>query len=171
MLQSHAGTSRKSLPALAIGAIGVVYGDIGTSPLYALQECFSSHHALEINRLNVYGLLSLIFWAVMLVVSFKYVTIILRADNDGEGGSLALLAQVSDVVTPQQLRVLVLAAGQPGLNLSAVAADLDVHPSNASRVVDRLVDAGLLVRAEAPDDRRHVRLALSPSGRTLLALI
>jgi KUP system potassium uptake protein len=81
-----------------MGALGVVYGDIGTSPLYSLQECFSAHHGLSINVTNVYGLLSLIFWSVMLVVSFKYVTIILRADNDGEGGSLALLAQVSSVV-------------------------------------------------------------------------
>ncbi|HEX9448114.1 MAG TPA: potassium transporter Kup [Dongiaceae bacterium] len=98
MQQFHAGARRKSLSALAMGAIGVVYGDIGTSPLYALQECFSSHHGLAINATNIYGLLSLIFWSVTLVVSFKYVTIILRADNDGEGGSLALLAQVSGVV-------------------------------------------------------------------------
>src|SRR6185369_8456717 len=92
------GAGRKSLSALAIGAIGVVYGDIGTSPLYSLQECFSAHHGLAIDEPNVYGILSLIFWAVMLVVSFKYVSIILRADNDGEGGSLALLAQVSNVM-------------------------------------------------------------------------
>jgi len=98
MQQSHAETGRKSLPALAIGAIGVVYGDIGTSPLYAFKECFSSHHGLSIDTTNVYGILSLIFWSVMLVVSFKYVTIVLRADNGGEGGSLALLALVSNAV-------------------------------------------------------------------------
>ena len=98
MQHVHPGTGRKSITALAVGAVGVVYGDIGTSPLYALQECFSSHHGLEINVDNVYGILSLIFWSIMLVVSFKYVTIILRADNDGEGGSLALLAQVSSVL-------------------------------------------------------------------------
>ncbi|HVJ43303.1 MAG TPA: KUP/HAK/KT family potassium transporter, partial [Dongiaceae bacterium] len=98
MQQSHAETGRKSLPTLAIGAIGVVYGDIGTSPLYAFKECFSSHHGLSIDVTNVYGILSLIFWSVMLVVSFKYVTIVLRADNGGEGGSLALLALVSNAV-------------------------------------------------------------------------
>ena len=82
---------------LALLALGVVYGDIGTSPLYALRECFVGH-GLAVQRETVLGVVSLIFWAVMLVVSFKYVTIILRADNDGEGGSLALLAQVSDAV-------------------------------------------------------------------------
>jgi len=98
MQQSHAEIGRKPLPALALGAIGVVYGDIGTSPLYAFKECFSSHHGLLINDVNVYGILSLIFWSVMLVVSFKYVSVVLRADNGGEGGSLALLALVSSAV-------------------------------------------------------------------------
>jgi len=98
MQQSHAEIGRKPLPALALGAIGVVYGDIGTSPLYAFKECFSSHHGLFINDVNVYGILSLIFWSVMLVVSFKYVSVVLRADNGGEGGSLALLALVSSAV-------------------------------------------------------------------------
>ena len=98
MQQSLAATGKKSLPALLVGAIGVVYGDIGTSPLYALKESFAPHHGLPPNPENVLGVLSLIFWSVMLVVSFKYVTVILRADNDGEGGSLALLALVGDVV-------------------------------------------------------------------------
>ncbi|HVI89940.1 MAG TPA: KUP/HAK/KT family potassium transporter, partial [Dongiaceae bacterium] len=98
MQQSHAEIGRKPLPALALGAIGVVYGDIGTSPLYAFKECFSSHHGLVIDAVNVYGILSLIFWSVMLVVSFKYVSVVLRADNGGEGGSLALLALVSSAV-------------------------------------------------------------------------
>jgi KUP system potassium uptake protein len=111
MQQSHAETGRKSLSALAIGAIGVVYGDIGTSPLYAFKECFSGHHGLSIDVTNVYGILSLIFWSVMLVVSFKYVSIILRADNGGEGGSLALLALVSNAVKGRLAMAAVTALG------------------------------------------------------------
>jgi KUP system potassium uptake protein len=81
--------------ALALGAIGVVFGDIGTSPLYALKESFVGHHPLEVDRLHIYGVLSLIFWTMMLIVTVKYVLLILRADNKGEGGSLALLALIS----------------------------------------------------------------------------
>jgi KUP system potassium uptake protein len=78
--------------ALTLAAIGVVYGDIGTSPLYAFKEVFHSAHGLRLTATEVYGVLSLIFWSVMLVVSLKYVIFIMRADNRGEGGSLALLA-------------------------------------------------------------------------------
>src|SRR4051812_27995933 len=81
------------------------------------------------------------------------------------------LAQAGDAVSPQQLRVLVLAASRPGLNISAVAADLDVHPSNATRVVDRLVEAGLLTRTASAADRRHVRLELAPPGRRLVSRV
>jgi len=84
----------ESLPALAIGAIGVVFGDIGTSPLYALKESLVGHHPLPVDRLHVYGVISLIFWTMMLIVTIKYVFVILRADNKGEGGSLALLALI-----------------------------------------------------------------------------
>lgn len=82
------------LAALALGALGVVYGDIGTSPLYALKECFHPSHDLPVTPENVLGLLSLIVWALLLVVSVKYVVFVLRADNNGEGGILALLAGV-----------------------------------------------------------------------------
>jgi len=78
--------------ALTLAAIGVVYGDIGTSPLYAFKEVFHADHGLTPQQPEVFGVLSLIFWSVMLVVSLKYVTFIMRADNRGEGGSLALLA-------------------------------------------------------------------------------
>jgi KUP system potassium uptake protein len=90
---------RKGLSALALGALGVVFGDIGTSPLYALKECVHPEHGVEPSAANVLGLLSLIFWALTLVVSIKYVLFIMRADNDGEGGILALLALV-----PNRLR-------------------------------------------------------------------
>jgi KUP system potassium uptake protein len=89
--------TKKKLPALVVGAIGVVYGDIGTSPLYAIQATFSGPHPLPVVEANILGVLSLMFWTIMLLVSFKYVIIILRADNNGEGGSLALLALVSEL--------------------------------------------------------------------------
>ena len=84
----------ESLSTLAIGAIGVVFGDIGTSPLYALKESFVGHHPLAVDKAHIFGVLSLIFWTMMLVVTLKYVFVILRADNKGEGGSLALLALI-----------------------------------------------------------------------------
>ena len=80
---------------LALGAIGIVYGDIGTSPLYSLQVSFSGHHKLAVDPLHVFGVMSLVFWTLTLVVTVKYVLIILRADNRGEGGSLSLLALIS----------------------------------------------------------------------------
>jgi KUP system potassium uptake protein len=82
---------------LLISAIGVVYGDIGTSPLYALKETFAGHHPIPVTPENVFGVLSLVFWTVMLLVTVKYVVIIMRADNHGEGGSLALLALVTEL--------------------------------------------------------------------------
>ena len=84
-----------SLAALMIGAVGVVFGDIGTSPLYAFRETFAGHHPIVPDQLHIYGVLSLVFWSMMLVVTFKYVLIIMRADNKGEGGSLALLALIN----------------------------------------------------------------------------
>ena len=87
---SHA----RPLAILALGALGVVYGDIGTSPLYALKECFSGPHGVPVTKANVLGVLSLIFWSLNFVVTFKYLTVVMRADNRGEGGILALLALV-----------------------------------------------------------------------------
>jgi KUP system potassium uptake protein len=80
---------------LVVGAIGIVFGDIGTSPIYAFRETFMGHHKLAVDQAHIYGVLSLIFWSMMIVVTFKYVTIIMRADNKGEGGSLALLALIN----------------------------------------------------------------------------
>lgn len=88
---------KQKLPALLLGAIGVVYGDIGTSPLYALKETFAGHHPLPVVEMNILGVLSVMFWTIMLLVSLKYVIIIMRADNHGEGGSLALLALASEL--------------------------------------------------------------------------
>ena len=95
---SH-GHAQGSLAKLAVGAIGIVFGDIGTSPIYAFRETFAGHHKLVPDSLHVYGVLSLIFWSMMIIVSLKYVTIIMKADNRGEGGSLALLALINRSTT------------------------------------------------------------------------
>ncbi len=89
--------TKQKLPALVLGAIGVVFGDIGTSPLYALKETFAGHHPLPVIEANILGVLSVMFWTIMLLVTLKYVVIIMRADNHGEGGSLALLALVNEL--------------------------------------------------------------------------
>ena len=83
---------KTGLPALTLGAIGVVFGDIGTSPLYAVKEVFHESHGIGVSEANVLGMLSLVFWALVLVVSLKYVLFIMRADNRGEGGIMALIA-------------------------------------------------------------------------------
>lgn len=82
------------LHKLAIAAIGIVYGDIGTSPIYAFRETFAGHHTLAPDQLHIYGVLSLIFWSIMIIVTLKYLSVIMLADNKGEGGSLALLALI-----------------------------------------------------------------------------
>jgi KUP system potassium uptake protein len=89
------GHAHGPLHKLALGAVGIVFGDIGTSPIYAFRETFSGHHLLAPDQLHIYGVLSLIFWSMMIIVTLKYVTIIMRADNKGEGGSLALLALIN----------------------------------------------------------------------------
>ena len=89
--------AKQKLPTLMLGAIGVVFGDIGTSPLYAIQSTFTGPHPLPVIEANILGVLSVMFWTIMLLVSLKYVIIIMRADNHGEGGSLALLALVSEL--------------------------------------------------------------------------
>jgi KUP system potassium uptake protein len=92
----HADSRRRLLP-LSLAALGIVYGDIGTSPIYTLRECFlgDPEHTVAVNSANVLGVLSLIFWSLLIVISVKYLVFILRADNRGEGGILALMALVS----------------------------------------------------------------------------
>src|SRR5690606_14550059 len=86
--------------ALVVGAIGVVFGDIGTSPLYTIKQAFGPHYGLSPTHDTVIGLLSLVFWALMLVVTIKYVTIIMRADNEGEGGIMALMTLAQRTLRP-----------------------------------------------------------------------
>ncbi len=84
--------NKQSLPAITLAAIGVVYGDIGTSPLYTLRECLSGQFGFGVERDAVFGFLSLIFWLLIFVVSIKYLTFVMRADNAGEGGILTLMS-------------------------------------------------------------------------------
>ena len=96
-MRNTSSSTRSGLAALTLGAVGVVYGDIGTSPLYALKEVFAHGH-VPLTAQNIYGVLSLVFWTLTVVVSIKYVVLILRADNNGEGGLIAMLALASQAV-------------------------------------------------------------------------
>src|SRR5918995_3263310 len=97
----HAGEPRgRYLALLSLTALGIVYGDIGTSPLYAVRESFLPSHGLAVTPANILGVLSLIFWSLILVISVKYLAFVLRADNRGEGGILALAA----LCTPMSIR-------------------------------------------------------------------
>jgi KUP system potassium uptake protein len=104
--------------ALTLAALGVVFGDIGTSPLYAIKETFSPERGIPLNAANVLGGLSTVFWALILVVSLKYVVLVMRADNRGEGGTIALLALASAAVKRNaQLRLYVILLGLLGASL------------------------------------------------------
>src|SRR3954453_9472806 len=95
--------AKTGMAALTVGALGVVFGDIGTSPLYALQTVFSAdHHAVRATQAGVYGVISLVFWTITIIVSVKYVTFIMRADNEGEGGIMALIALIQRGVRLQR---------------------------------------------------------------------
>jgi KUP system potassium uptake protein len=113
------GHPQKGWLALALGALGVVFGDIGTSPLYALQTVFSiDHNMVKTTPGDVYGVISLVFWSITLIVSVKYVVFILRADNDGEGGVMALAALARTAVRPGGKRFgLVMLLGVLGASL------------------------------------------------------
>lgn len=113
-MHSQAHRSPGVLAGLTLGALGVVYGDIGTSPLYALREIFHTGH-LDVTAENVLGVLSLVFWTITVVVSIKYVLLILRADNNGEGGLIAMLALATSAVREKpRLRRVLMAVGMFG---------------------------------------------------------
>ncbi len=90
----HAAPTGRYLALLSLTALGIVFGDIGTSPLYALRECFSGPHALPVTPLNILGILSLVFWSLILVISVKYLALVLKADSRGEGGILVLMSLI-----------------------------------------------------------------------------
>ncbi len=115
------GPSRRQLGmgALALGALGIVFGDIGTSPLYALQTVFSAdHHAVKPTEGDVFGVISLVFWSITLIVSIEFVLFIMRADNDGEGGILALIAKVEGApLRSRRAKAVLIALGMFGVAL------------------------------------------------------
>ncbi|HMO66674.1 MAG TPA: KUP/HAK/KT family potassium transporter, partial [Verrucomicrobiota bacterium] len=114
---SQPEAARGRLPALTLGALGVVYGDIGTSPLYALRECFNGPYAVPDTHANILGLLSLILWSLLLIVSVKYLVLVTRANNRGEGGIMALLALVLSRLPDGRARPVLIAAGVVGAAL------------------------------------------------------
>jgi KUP system potassium uptake protein len=114
----HVGQPGPALPALALAALGIVYGDIGTSPLYTMATVFEPSNGLQLNAFNLVGIVSLIFWSLMVVVSVKYVALILRANNHGEGGIMALLSlAASSVASRPGLRRALLVVGVMGASL------------------------------------------------------
>ena len=91
-ISSSGEHQKKSLPIMMLAALGIVFGDIGTSPLYALKECFSPDHGIAFSNEALFGVISMMIWALLIVVTFKYVFVVMRADNKGEGGVLSLMA-------------------------------------------------------------------------------
>ena len=91
---THAPPKGREFWALSLAALGVVYGDIGTSPIYAIRESFHTSHGIAATQANTYGILSLIFWSLIVVIVLKYLYLVMRADNRGEGGIIALTALV-----------------------------------------------------------------------------
>ena len=128
--QQHPTTHSGSAVGLAVGALGVVFGDIGTSPLYALQTVFSiDDNAVSPSPADVYGVVSLIFWSLTLVVTVKYVSLVLRADNDGEGGIMALAALVQTVLARSTTRWAAAALGLGVLGASLFYGDSLITPA------------------------------------------
>src|SRR5687767_11504255 len=111
--------TRSSLLPLTLTAVGVVYGDIGTSPLYTIRECFFGSYAVPLTHTNLLGVLSLILYALLIVVSVKYIAIVMRADNQGEGGILALATLMPEKPGRRQVAGR-LAEGRPVLVLLAI---------------------------------------------------
>ncbi|WEK48368.1 MAG: potassium transporter Kup [Candidatus Andeanibacterium colombiense] len=107
----HGGDGKSAKYKLAAAAVGIVFGDIGTSPLYAFRETFSGHHHLEANELNLMGVVSLIFWSMTIVVTIKYVGLLMKADNKGQGGTLALVALISRFISRSKYGWLAVALG------------------------------------------------------------
>ncbi|HEY5152375.1 MAG TPA: KUP/HAK/KT family potassium transporter, partial [Candidatus Saccharimonadales bacterium] len=110
------GYRKKGVTVLAVGALGVVFGDIGTSPLYALHAVFGPiGQRLAINRVNVYGVISLVVWSITLVVSIKFVGFIMRADNKGEGGIMALVSLIKSSGIAERCKLLFILLGLVGV--------------------------------------------------------
>ncbi|HEX8255898.1 MAG TPA: potassium transporter Kup [Thermoanaerobaculia bacterium] len=117
MSSSEQPHTKRYLLTLSLGALGVVYGDIGTSPLYAFRECFAPEHHLPPSPANILGVLSLIFWALILIISIEYLVFVMRADNRGEGGIVALMSLVGSKQTPSRRRAILVGLGLFGAAL------------------------------------------------------
>src|ERR1700749_1288457 len=127
------GTSRRSLArgALAVGALGVVFGDIGTSPLYTVQTVFAptGPHPVHVSHDTIFGIISLIFWAVTIIVTITYVVLVMRADNDGEGGIMALIALIRRRALPGGRRAEAVVGGLGGFGGSLFFRGRQITPA------------------------------------------
>jgi KUP system potassium uptake protein len=134
-----AGSSPPFRLALVVGALGVVFGDIGTSPIYTMQTLFdpADPHPVPISTNNVYGVVSLIFWSVMVIVTLTYITLVMRADNDGEGGIMALITMLRHGRERRGRRTAMLLAG-----LGLFGASLFCRRSKVSRSSHRISSTG-----------------------------
>ena len=145
----HRSDTSAGLAGLSVAALGVVFGDIGTSPVYTFRECFNPEHGLPLDAEHVLGVLSMIFWALIIVVTVKYVLLIMRADNQGEGGILALLALPAPINCGQRAR------RQPP---SSAAQGLPVRGRGQS-------DCRSLCGSSVPPARRGCKWTMSSSTR------
>ena len=152
-----------------VGAVGIVFGDIGTSPIYAFRETFAGHHSLAPDALHIYGVLSLIFWSMMIIVTLKYVTIIMRADNKGEGGSLALLALINRTAAEGEKKKWTLGIVMLGVFATALFyGDSMITPAiSVLSAVEGLttVQAGLRALCHPDRDRHPGRPVRDPGAR------
>src|SRR5581483_4206522 len=141
---SHAAVHGVDGLKLALGAIGVVYGDIGTSPLYAIKECVTLPHGVAPVTANIFGVLSLVFWSITLVVSVKYLFYVMRADNDGEGGVLALMALVARMTPPPKPPAAATPAGSSSHNNWRRVTWTNIYRSRMILILLGLFGAALL---------------------------
>ena len=177
--QHHHG----GLLKLTVGAIGVVFGDIGTSPLYAMRDTFAGHHPLPLDRLHVFGIVSLMFWSMMVIVTLKYVTVLMRADNKGEGGSLALLALINKHVPERKWSAGIILLGvfatalfygdsmiTPAVSVLGAIEGLSVYEPRLEHAVVPLV-VGILVGLFLIQSRGTARVATFFGPITLLYFV
>ena len=133
---------------LVVGALGVVFGDIGTSPLYTLKECFHGDHAIALTETNIYGVMSLIFWSLIIVVSIKYVTFFLLADNHGEGGIFALMGLILYEAKKMSPRTRAFAIGAGILGAAFLVGDGVITP--AISVLSAVEGLGVATQVATP---------------------
>src|SRR5512136_1330094 len=146
--ESHHRSVKNTTLMLIVGALGVVFGDIGTSPLYTLKECFHGDHAIPLTEMNLYGVMSLIFWSLIIVVSIKYVTFFLLADNHGEGGIFALMGLILHEGGKMSPRTRAFAIGGGILGAAFLAGDGVITP--AITVLSAVEGLGVATQVATP---------------------